>query len=347
MTIPLNSLKTIEAKTYWYNATSKFAQPTLRKVTWQVLSTFPLYFALWALMLHTVRNGYSYLITLLLAVAAAAPLIRIFCFFHDCCHGSFFASLRVNRIIGYVSGILTFTPFEDWQRSHADHHLTLGDLDRRGVCHVWMLTVEEYLAAPLRTRLIYRLYRNPFIMFGLGPVAKFLIDNRFSTRGARKRERNSVIFTNLAILVIMGVASLTIGIKAYLLIQLPIVLIGGASGLWLFFIQHQFEGVYFARHGEWDPIRAALDASSYYKLPRILQWISGNIGFHHVHHIRPKIPNYNLPQCYASLPALQVVEPLTILKSLKSLWLHLWDEKQRKLISFKSLREGQRTMTTK
>ena len=292
-------------------------------------------------MLHTVQSGASYLFTLALAAIAAAPLIRIFSFFHDCCHGSFFASLWANKILGYVSGILTFTPFEDWQRSHAEHHLTLGDLDRRGVYHVWMLMLEEYLAAPLRTRLAYRLYRNPLIMFGLGPVAKFLIDNRFSTRGARKRERKSVLFTNLAILVIMGAASLTIGIKAYLLIQLPIVLIGGAFGLWLFFIQHQFEGVYFARHGEWNSVRAALEGSSYYKLPRILQWISGNIGFHHVHHIRPRIPNYNLSQCYAGVPALQVVEPLTILKSLKSLRLHLWDEKQRKLVSFK---EGQRTM---
>jgi omega-6 fatty acid desaturase (delta-12 desaturase) len=166
----------------------------------------------------------------------------------------------------------------------------------------------------------------------------FLIAQRFSHKGARKRERYSVVFTNLAILAIIGLASLTIGLQAYVLIQLPVMLIAGAIGVWLFYVQHQFERVYWARHEAWDPMRAALEGSSYYKLPKVLQWFTGNIGLHHIHHVRPRIPNYYLQQCYDDIPALQAVEPLTIRKSLKSLWMNLWDEKQQKLVSFRSLK---------
>jgi acyl-lipid omega-6 desaturase (Delta-12 desaturase) len=327
-----------ETKKDWYELTSRYARPDVRKTAWQILNTFPLYFGLWALMLYTIRNGYSYALTLILALAASAPLMRIFIFFHDCCHGSFFPSRRANRIMGYVSGILTFTPFEAYQRSHAEHHFTLGDLDRRGVSHIWLMTVDEYLAAPLRTRLMYRLFRNPVLFYSLGPIIKFFIENRFFL-GSGKITHKSVMLTNLILLTIFVVAGLTIGLRTYLLIQVPIVAIAGALGFWLFFIQHQYEGAYFARHEEWDPLKAALEGSSYYQLPKMLQWITGNIGFHHVHHLNPNIPNYHLPECYAGIPALQTVKPLTILRSLKSLRLHLWDERQRKLVTFDSLRE--------
>jgi omega-6 fatty acid desaturase (delta-12 desaturase) len=338
MLVDSGAAKTQVTRPDWYQTILKYAQPNPRKAVWQLFNTFIPYFALWILMVRTVQLGYSHWVTLALAVVAAALLVRIFIFFHDCCHGSFFASRRANTILGYISGILTFTPYEDWRRSHAGHHATAGDLDRRGVGDVWTLTVEEYLAAPRLKRLAYRFFRNPLVMFGLGPVFVFLIAQRFSHKGARKRERYSVVFTNLAILAIIGLASLTIGLQAYVLIQLPVMLIAGAIGVWLFYVQHQFERVYWARHEAWDPMRAALEGSSYYKLPKVLQWFTGNIGLHHIHHVRPRIPNYYLQQCYDDIPALQAVEPLTIRKSLKSLWMNLWDEKQQKLVSFRSLK---------
>jgi len=323
----------------WYQATSKFGRSSPRKAIWQLLNTFVPYIALWALMVYLVQQGYSYWMILVFTVAAALLLLRIFIFFHDCCHGSFFASHRANRVLGYVSGILTFTPFEKWQHSHAGHHTTAGDLDRRGTGDVWTLTVEEYLAAPRLKRLVYRLFRNPFVMFGLGPAALFLISHRFFGKGDGKRERYSVILTNIAILMIFLSAGLTIGFRTYLLIQLPLFLIAGLLGIWLFYVQHQFEGVYWARHDAWDPMRAALEGSSYYRLPGVLQWFSGNIGLHHIHHVRPRIPNYNLQQCYNNIPALQAVKPLTIRGSLKSAGMKMWDEKQQKMVSFRSLKD--------
>jgi omega-6 fatty acid desaturase (delta-12 desaturase) len=301
------------------------------------VNTFVPYIALWALMVYFIRAGFSYWLTLPLIVLAAALQVRIFIFFHDCGHGSFFASPRANTIVGYVTGILTFTPYHDWRRAHAKHHATAGDLDRRGWGDVWTMTVEEYLAAPRVKRLAYRLFRNPLLMFGLGPALIFLVTQRFPHKGAKKREINSVIITDLAILAIVIVASLTIGLRTYLLIQLPILLIAGVFGLWLFYVQHQYEGVYWARHEVWDPIKAALQGSSYYRLPKVFQWFSGNIGLHHIHHLRPRIPNYSLQRCHDAIPAMQEVQPLGFLESLKSLRMNLYDEKQKRLVSFRSL----------
>jgi acyl-lipid omega-6 desaturase (Delta-12 desaturase) len=320
--------------------TGRYAHADFRKACRQLLDTFIPYGVLWALMLHAVQQGYPYWITLALAVIAAGVLVRIFILFHDCCHGSFFSSRRANTILGYVSGILIFTPFEDWRHAHAVHHATAGDLDRRGTGDIWTMTTEEYLAAPRRKRLAYRIYRNPFILFIPGPVLLFLFFQRFSTKGAKERERNSVALTNLAILLVVVVASFTIGLRTYLLIQFPVIVIAGSLGLWLFYLQHQFEKVYWARHEFWDPVRVALEGSSYLKLPKILQWFTGNIGLHHIHHARPTIPNYNLQRCFDNVPAFQAVEPLTIRTSLKSLGLGLYDEKQKKLISFRALRHS-------
>jgi len=268
--------------------------------------------------------------------------VRIFILFHDCCHGSFFASRRANTILGYVSGILTFTPFEDWRFAHNLHHATAGDLDRRGVGDIWTMTTEEYLKASLRKRLAYRIYRNPFVLFGPGPALLFLFFQRFSTKGAGKRERKSVFLTNVALLAIVGMASLTIGFQTYLLIQLPIILIGASLGLWLFYIQHQFESAYWVHHESWDPMKVALWGSSYFKLPQILQWFTGNIGLHHIHHVRPNIPNYNLQRCHDDTPTFHAIKPVTVRTSFQSLRLALYDEKQQKLISFRSLAALQR-----
>jgi omega-6 fatty acid desaturase (delta-12 desaturase) len=333
-----NNAEVESAKPAWYWAAAKYGKANLRKSTWQILNTLGPYGLLWTLMIFTVQWEYPYWITLALAVVAAGMLVRVFILFHDCCHGSFFASRRANTIFGYVAGILTFTPFENWRHKHNRHHATAGDLDRRGVGDIWTMTTEEYLAAPLPKRLAYRMYRNPFILLGPGSALLFLFLNRFPTKGAGKRERRSVFYTNLALLFIVGMSTWTIGLTAYLLIQLPIIMIAGSVGLWLFYIQHQFDTVYWVRHDSWDPMRVALEGSSYFKLPKILQWFTGNIGLHHIHHVRPSIPNYNLQQCQDDVPAFQAVKAITLKTSFRSLRLSLCDVKNQQLVGFRSLR---------
>jgi omega-6 fatty acid desaturase (delta-12 desaturase) len=325
------------AKPAWYRTAAKYGESNLQKSIWQILNTLGPYGLLWALMIFSVQQGYPYWMTLMLAVVAGGILVRVFILFHDCCHGSFFASRRANTILGYIAGILTFTPFEDWRRVHNRHHATAGDLDRRGLGDIWTMTTEEYLAAPLRKRLAYRFYRNPFILLVPGSILLFLFLQRFPNKGAGMRERRSVCYTNLAILLIVGLASWAIGLPAYLLIQLPIIVIAGSVGLWLFYIQHQFENAYWVRHDSWDPMRVALEGSSYFKLPKILQWFTGNIGLHHIHHVRPSIPNYNLQQCQDAVPAFQAVNPITLKTSFHSLRLSLCDVENHKLVSFRSL----------
>lgn len=333
-----NSGKAEVAKPPLSEITRKYAHANIGKACWQVLDTFIPYGVLWALMLHCVHQGYPYWITLALALIAAGILVRIFILFHDCCHGCFFPSRRANTILGYVSGILIFTPFEKWRYAHNVHHATAGDLDRRGTGDIWTMTTEEYLAAPRRKRLAYRIYRNPFILFIPGPILLFLFFQRFAGKDTQKRQRNNVAFTNLAILLVGVVVSFTIGLRTYLLIQFPVIALAGSFGLWLFYLQHQFENVYWARHESWDPLRVALEGSSYLKLPKTLQWFTGNIGLHHIHHARPTIPNYHLQQCYDETPAFQTVQPFTVRTSLKSLRLGLYDEEQKKLIGFRALR---------
>jgi omega-6 fatty acid desaturase (delta-12 desaturase) len=322
----------------WYRTVSRYQKPCLRAAIRQLANTFIPYTILWILMVRTIRVGGPYWMVLGMAAVAAGLHLRIFIFFHDCCHGSFFASRRANRILGYVCGILTLTPYEDWRRAHSAHHATAGDLDRRGTGDVWTMTVDEYQAAPLLTRIAYRVYRNPLAMFLIGPPIVFLVMHRFPHKGAPKRERLSAILTDLALVGILLAVALTIGLKAYALIQLPILLISGTAGVWLFYVQHQFDGVYWARHAEWDPTAAALRGSSYYRLPKVLQWFTGNIGLHHVHHVRPRIPNYNLQRCYDATAGLQAVQPLTIRRSLDSLSLNLWDEQRRRLVGFRALK---------
>jgi omega-6 fatty acid desaturase (delta-12 desaturase) len=323
---------------YWYRSLAQYEKPNHRKAAFQLLNTLVPYFALWILMVGMIQLGVSYWFILPLAVVAAGMLVRIFIFFHDCGHASFFASRRANRIVGYICGILTFTPYEEWRRPHILHHTTAGGLDRRGTGDIWTLTVAEYLAASKSKQLAYRLFRHPVVLFVLGPPVMFLIVHRFSHKGAGKGERNSVALTNLALLAILGAASVTIGLRTYLLVQLPVISMAGAVGVWLFYVQHQFEGVYWAHHQDWNPMQAALEGSSYYRLPKVLQWFSGNIGLHHIHHLRPRIPNYNLQRCCEEIPALQAVKPLTLRRSLKCLFLNLWDESAFKLVSFRSLK---------
>ena len=326
-------------KPEWYTSTAPFARPDSRTAIRQLLTTVTPYLLLMTLMVQLVRHGQPYLITLSLAVVAAALYTRIFILFHDCTHGSFLPSPRWNRNIGYLCGILTFTAFHDWRRSHAGHHITVGDLDRRGMGDITTMTVEEYRTAPPVKRLAYRLYRHPLILLGIGPIYYFLLRNRYPSPGAKKIDFMSVVSTNLALAVIIVTACLTIGFRTYLLVQLPVLMMAATLGVWLFYNQHQFEGVYWARHEQWNPWRAAMEGASFYRMPRLLQWVTGNIGIHHVHHVRPGIPNYRLQQCYDAIPELQTVKPLTLRKSLGSLRLNLYDEQHGRMVSFRSLRK--------
>ncbi len=318
----------------WYAELRRYRTRSNGKAVWQLTNTLVPYGALWAVMIWAMHRGYSYWLTLGLSLIAALLLVRVFILFHDCVHGSLFPNKGANTVFGYVLGLLVFTPFEDWRYSHLRHHATYADLDSRGFGDIWTMTKEEYEAAPKSTRISYYLFRHPLVMLGLGPVFSFLMRFRLPSRMAKRKARVNVLVTNVLIAAIIVSASLLMGFTTYLGIQLPVIWLAGIMGIWLFYVQHQFVGVYWARREEWDPLRAAMEGSSFYKLPGVLRWFTANIGYHHVHHLSPRIPNYLLKQCYETVPALQQKEPLTFLKSLSCIRLKLWDEEQKKLVGF-------------
>jgi omega-6 fatty acid desaturase (delta-12 desaturase) len=322
----------------WRKVVAGYQNPDIRRSIWQLTNTLVLYILLWILMVLSLKI--SYWLTLLLAPIAAGMYVRLFIIFHDCGHGSFFKSSKANHWVGTITGVLVFTPYFYWRQSHAIHHATAGNLDKRGVGDVWTMTVEEYLAASPWKRIMYRAYRNPIIMFGIGPVFMFLISQRIPTpnRSFRKRERNSIHWTNLGLLIYITLLSLLIGFKNFWLIQIPVIWIASSVGVWLFYVQHQFEGVYWERAKNWDFVAAGLEGSSFYKLPKILQWFTGNIGFHHIHHLSPRIPNYLLEKCHQENKIFQV-KPVDLLTSLKSLTFRLWDEKTGQLVHFRYLKK--------
>jgi omega-6 fatty acid desaturase (delta-12 desaturase) len=317
----------------WKDTIARHEKPSRRGSIWQLTNSLVPYFALWGLMAWSL--GVSYWLTLALAVPAAGFLVRVFIIFHDCGHGSFFKSRRANTFWGVVTGVLTFTPYQQWRHDHAVHHATSGDLDRRGTGDIWTMTVEEYESSSRWRRLAYRFVRNPFVLFVIAPMYLFLIQYRIPTRGARPRERRSVWATNLGLLAFVGGMSLLVGFKTFVLVQFPISILGTVAGVWLFYVQHQFEGAYWSRGTQWDFVGAALQGSSFYKLPKVLQWFSGNIGFHHIHHLSPSIPNYNLEKCHDEEPAFQAVKAVTLWASFRSLTFRLWDERQRRLVGYR------------
>jgi omega-6 fatty acid desaturase (delta-12 desaturase) len=321
----------------WQKTVAKYQHSDTRRSWWQVINTLVPYISLWILMVLSLKV--SYWLTLLLAIPTAGFMIRTFILFHDCGHGSFFKSKRANDTLGIITGIMTFTPYYQWRHNHSIHHATVGDLDRRGVGDVMTMTVAEYQAAPGWKKLGYRIMRNPLILFTIGAPLSFAIGQRFSSRGASKKERFSVYWTNLALLLIILLMWGTIGIKAYILVQLPILVLGTVAGVWLFYVQHNFDGVYWARHDRWDFVKASLQGSSFYKLPRILQWFTGSIGYHHVHHISPRTPNYLLEKCHNDNPIFKAVKPLTLWSSRRSLFFRLYDEDRQTLVGFGVLKE--------
>ncbi|WP_458414741.1 fatty acid desaturase [Schinkia sp. CFF1] len=310
----------------------------------QLSNTILPFIAVWFLAYKSL--SISYLLTLALAIIGAGLLTRIFIIFHDCCHYSFFKNRKANDILGTITGILTIFPYRKWQHDHVVHHAASSNLGKRGVGDIWVLTVEEYVSASLWTKISYRLYRNPFIMIMLGPIYVFLLKNRFNRRQAGGKERINTYITNIIIALIVVLFCLTIGWKDFLLVQGPIFLISGSIGVWLFYVQHTFEDSYFEQDENWDFVKAAVKGSSYYKLPKILQWFTGNIGFHHVHHLSPKVPNYKLEAVHNNTTPLQNVPTFTLRTSLSCLKFRLWDEQGKKFVTFKHLKRLSESKTT-
>ena len=320
----------------WKEVVARYQKPSVARGVWQIVNTLVPYFALWYLMWLTVPI--SWWLAVPLAALAGAFMVRAFIIFHDCGHGSFFKSPLANHIVGAITGALTYTPYYHWRWEHAIHHSSSGDLDRRGTGDIWTLTVEEYLKSSRWKRFSYRLARNPIVLFVLAPLFLFLVIQRIPKFRAPTRERYSVYLTNLAIGTMAAGTIWIFGLKAFLILQGTVLMVAGSAGVWLFYVQHQFEGVYWERGESWDYATAALQGSSFYKLPKVLQWFSGNIGFHHIHHLSPRIPNYHLEKCHDAEPLFQTVKPITFFASFKSFTFRLWDEQRRRLVGYRHLK---------
>lgn len=326
----------------WTRVLAHYREPNLfRSITEIVITLLPL-LALWALAWAAYFFGLWWL-SLVIAVPAAGFLVRLFMIQHDCGHGSFFRHRLANDWVGRVLGVLTMTPYDFWRRTHAIHHATSGHLERRGIGDVDTLTVREYLALSWLGRLRYRAYRHPLVLFGFGPAYLFLVRQRLPfglMRGAGWQPWISTMATNLAIAAIAAGLIWLIGVWPFLLVHLPIMLLAASIGVWLFYVQHQFEDTYWAHDGEWTYQDAALFGSSHYELPGILRWFTANIGMHHVHHLCARIPYYRLPRALADHPELRGMSRLTIMQSFRCVRLTLWDEARRRLVSFREARKA-------
>ncbi|MCA1678111.1 MAG: fatty acid desaturase [Actinobacteria bacterium] len=316
-------------------ALAPYAQPHLGRSLLDIMTSVVPYLGLSVVMY--LGLGVSYLLVLAVAVPAAGFLLRTFILFHDCSHGSFLPSKRANAWLGVALGLVVYQPFRAWQHDHAVHHATSGDLDRRGVGDLPTLTVAEYHARSWLRRLGYRLFRNPLVMFGIGPIFALVLQPRWTCLRARPRLRRSVIGTNIALAVLVGTLCWLVGWREYLLLQVPTVLLAGSAGVWLFYVQHQFEDAYWESAQRWSYADAALRGSSYLKLPKVLQFFTGNIGLHHVHHLTTRIPNYNLQRAHDENPIFHEVPTLSLRDGLRAVRLKLWDEDRGRLVTF---REG-------
>jgi len=342
VTSPLTLQETSgRGQAFWRDALEPYTRADLGRGLVCLLTSVVPYVALFVLMDFSLRV--SYLLTLGLAIPTAGFLVRTYIVFHDCAHGSFLASRPANRWLGTTLGLLVFTPFECWKRHHAVHHATAGDLERRGVGDLPTLTVAEYEARGWRGRLAYRLFRNPLVMFGLGPIFALVVQPRIVPRAARPHIRRSVLATNFALLVLVGGLCWLMGWRDYLLVQVPTSMLAGAAGIWLFYVQHQFEDVYWESSARWTYADAALHGSSYLKLPKVLQFFSGNIGLHHVHHLSARIPNYNLQRAHDENPIFHDVPTLSLVDGLRAVRLKLYDPASGRMVSFAQARAGSQT----
>jgi omega-6 fatty acid desaturase (delta-12 desaturase) len=314
----------------------QYARPDVRRSMRSLATSLVPFLALYALMF--ALYDVSYWLVLLVAVPAAGFLVRTYIMFHDCVHGSFLPSKRANAWLGTALGLLVFTPFARWRYEHLVHHATAGDLDRRFVGDVPMLTVTEYREKPFFFRLGYRLYRNPLVMFGLGSVYSTVIMQRVPNPSARNRMVRNVMLTNVALVLFVAALCWIFGWQTFLFVELPLVVIAGSCGIWLFYVQHQFDDTYWERTDEWDFTDAAVKGSSHLALPKVLQFFSGNIGFHHVHHLNAKIPNYNLQRAHEEQVMFRPVPPVSLSDGIRATRLKLWDEDGERMVTWKQAR---------
>ena len=307
---------------------------------WQLSTTLTLFFASWTLAYLSL--SVSWWLTLALAFPTAMLVIRLFIFQHDCGHRSFFKSKRANDVVGQLLSMLTLTPYYAWRREHAMHHASSGDLDRRGKAgEIWTLTLQEYREASLWWRFVYRLFRNPIILFCIAPFFQFVVRQRFALELPKewKRERRNVYLTNIGLLAVFSTAAWSLGLWPVLAVQIPVMAIASSVGVFLFYIQHQYENAFWENNEDWDFVQAALAGSSHLRLPKWLQWFTGNIGLHHIHHLDSRIPNYQLQACHDANPALQDVVELTLWSSFGCANMKLWDEEQQKMVGFDAVRQ--------
>jgi omega-6 fatty acid desaturase (delta-12 desaturase) len=322
----------------WMEIISRYNIPDPVRSWWQIINSVGSYIILWAVMVKTI--GISYWLTLFLSVIAAGLLVRTFIIFHDCGHGSFFKSKKLNAVVGITTGLMVFTPYHKWHHDHKIHHQTVGNLDKRGTGDVKTLTVDEYSKLTRWQKLGYRLYRNPFFLFGIAPILLFTVLQRFTRRDMSVREKLYVHLTNLALIAAVFLLILAIGWKTYLMIQLPVLYIATVHGVWLFYVQHQYRHVKWTETEGWDYKTIALNGSSLFKLPALLNWFTGSIGYHHIHHLSPLIPNYNLKRCHNENSLFHDVKPITFFSAFESLHLRLWDEKKQMLIRFSEIKRA-------
>lgn len=317
----------------WLKDLESYQNPSISKSLWQLLNTIVPLLLLWtgAYLSFSI----SIWLSILLTIPAAGFLVRAFIIFHDCGHHAFFRSRKANDIVGVFIGLITFFPYHYWKYEHSVHHAGNGNLSRRGMGDITTLTVNEYRELSHGKRLLYRLYRNPLIMFGLGPLFLILVQYRFNRKGAGRKERFNTYLTNGVLLAVLAFGCWALGWERFLLVEGLTLYLAGLAGIWLFYVQHQFENSYFEQAENWDYVTAALRGSSFYKLPKVLQWITGNIGFHHIHHLGPRVPNYNLQRVYDQFTYLQEVTTVGLRSSLKCLRFRLWDEEKKKFVGFK------------
>jgi len=327
-------------RAFWRDPLTPYAQPRLTRTLLDLLTAVVPYFAMSVLMYLSLSRT-TYAVTLLIAVPTAGFLLRTYILFHDCAHGSLLHSKRANTLLGRVLATIVLTPFARWRHDHAVHHATAGDLDRRGVGDIPTLTVAEYQARSRRGRLAYHVFRNPLLMFGVGPVFAMMIGPRIWSSSQRPRLKRSVMFTDAALLAIFTGLSVWIGVVPVLLTWAPPALIAGSAGIFLFYVQHQFEDAYWENSDSWSYADAALQGSSYLKLPKILQFFTGNIGLHHVHHLSARVPNYNLQRAHDELEIFHGVPVLTLADALRCTRLKLWDPELGRLVTFREARVSQ------